>query len=555
MIGGIHSSGEFANGLKKTNLTAYGYGMKAAIQAWQAILGHDRVITDPSRLGEAVQATYSTEARIQAILYPQSAKQVQSVVRIAVEFREPLYPISRGKNWGYGSRVPAEDNCTLISLEQMNQIVDFDAKMGTLTVEPGVTFAQVYEYLESRNANWLAPAVGAVPDASVIGNALERGIGKGVYGDRFHHACNMEVVLPDGSLIHTSFGNRGENFLSKLSRYGVGPTLDGIFSQSNFGIVTRMTFWLQPKPGDFQTFYYTVKSDEQIPNVVEALRQLRQEGTITTTSTLSNDYRIYAIKQQFPFQECPADKVLPEKKLATVRKELAEAQWVGDDAILSATKDIGKSRRKRIKQILGPHVRHLLFMNNAKAKLIYAVTKPIQWLTGIDLGFLAYFHFNSLYLGKPLTRQVAMCYFRKESKVPETMDLDRDHCGVIWCSPLVPFQGEDIAKALDIMKRTYQQHELEPNLGMNFLSERVVAFTAAIIYDRDESSQERRAMQCYNAMKDQLEESGYHLYRLGTQSMREGCITANKEYNGLLKKIKKALDPFSIFSPNHYGIK
>ncbi len=31
-------------------------------------------------------------------------------------------------------------------------------------------------------------------------------------------------------------------------KYGVGPHVAGIFSQSNYGVVTKMGFWLYPQP-------------------------------------------------------------------------------------------------------------------------------------------------------------------------------------------------------------------------------------------------------------------------------------------------------------------
>lgn len=36
--------------------------------------------------------------------------------------------------------------------------------------------------------------------------------------------------------------------------YGYGPFLDGIFTQSNFGIVTRMGMFLMPNPGGILPF-------------------------------------------------------------------------------------------------------------------------------------------------------------------------------------------------------------------------------------------------------------------------------------------------------------
>ena len=64
-------------------------------------------------------------------------------MRIANRWKVAVYPISSGRNWGYGSRVPAADGCVLLDLGRMNQIVDFNEELGYVTVEPGVTQAQL----------------------------------------------------------------------------------------------------------------------------------------------------------------------------------------------------------------------------------------------------------------------------------------------------------------------------------------------------------------------------------------------------------------------------
>ena len=70
----------------------------------------------------------------------------------------------------------------------------------------------------------------------------------------------MEIVLPDGEVIHTGFGRYKASKVSKITRWGVGPHMDGLFSQSNLGIVTQMTFWLMARLLPILTiiFYATV---------------------------------------------------------------------------------------------------------------------------------------------------------------------------------------------------------------------------------------------------------------------------------------------------------
>ena len=83
--------------------------LSRAIQEWSAIVGADHVITDRAALGAAEAATFRTTAKIPLIVRPADRQQVQGCLRVANANRVPVYPISSGRNWGYGSRVPAAD--------------------------------------------------------------------------------------------------------------------------------------------------------------------------------------------------------------------------------------------------------------------------------------------------------------------------------------------------------------------------------------------------------------------------------------------------------------
>ena len=79
----------------------------AALLEWAAVLGPENVVTEPASLRAAETGTFATGYTIPAIIRPGSRRQVQECLRIANRCGTPVYPISSGRNWGYGSRVPA----------------------------------------------------------------------------------------------------------------------------------------------------------------------------------------------------------------------------------------------------------------------------------------------------------------------------------------------------------------------------------------------------------------------------------------------------------------
>ncbi|HWE29625.1 MAG TPA: FAD-binding oxidoreductase, partial [Polyangia bacterium] len=276
--------------------------IERALAKWRRVVGEEHVLVDDASRAAAATATFATEQRVPAIVRPRSRDEVQACLRIAGEQRIAVYPSSRGGNWGYGSRVPVRDGCVLLDLGRMCRIVGFDAELATVTVEPGVTFAQLYEFLEAQGGTLFASVTGSAPETSVVANVLERGDGSGPYGDRFAHAWAMEVVLPTGELIHTGFGRWDGARATAAARWGVGPALDGLFTQSNLGVVTQLTIGLLPVPRFAHFAFVSIRDAESLPRLVDALRRLRLDGTVRSPTALWNAEKALTLLGQYPWQ-------------------------------------------------------------------------------------------------------------------------------------------------------------------------------------------------------------------------------------------------------------
>ncbi len=303
--------------------------LKQLSDEFAALLGDGNVISDPGQLTAAAQTNYPASQQIPLIIRPAAAAELAECLKIARRYNQPVYVVSRGKNWGYGSKVPVQDNCILIELDRMNRILEYDGQLGYMTVEPGVTFQQAFDFLREQKSELLLGTTGGPVDASLIGNALERGIGTGVYSDRFSAVCGMEVVLPDGSIIHTGFERFPGNMAGKVSRWGMGPSLDGLFSQSNLGIVTRMTVWLPQCPAFFQIGFYKTDSLAKLTQLIDRLQEMAMEGLVKPAITLYNDVRIMTALTQFPFHETEPGALDPDVLMEQMRASSPVGAMVG----------------------------------------------------------------------------------------------------------------------------------------------------------------------------------------------------------------------------------
>src|SRR6185503_20399449 len=100
-----------------------------ALARMRELCGDAHVQGDAPALDAAATATFATRARPSAIVRPASRDEVQGCIAIARAHGIVLHAISRGRNWGLGSRVPTSDGAVLLDLSRMNRIVAFDEEM------------------------------------------------------------------------------------------------------------------------------------------------------------------------------------------------------------------------------------------------------------------------------------------------------------------------------------------------------------------------------------------------------------------------------------------
>ncbi len=111
----------------------------AAVSEWITTLGEKAVAHDPGTLDKYARTTQAKATRPCCILYPERTEDVQALVEIASDHGVPVYPISCGKNWGYGDACAPTDGAAIVDLGRMNRILEVNTELAYCVVEPGVT--------------------------------------------------------------------------------------------------------------------------------------------------------------------------------------------------------------------------------------------------------------------------------------------------------------------------------------------------------------------------------------------------------------------------------
>ena len=258
-----------------------------ALAAFKEAVGEDQVYTsdeDVALYQDAYDVLWGLpgQRHVSAAVAPATVEQVQKVVVAANRHRIPIYPVSTGMDLGYGGSAGNLSGSVVLDLKRMNKVIEVDDQRHFAIVEPGVSYFDLYRYIQDRGLKVFIDC----PDpgwGSPVGNSLDHGAGYTWYSyrDHFNSHCGMEVVLPNGELIRTGMGALPGAKTWAEYRYGVGPWVDGLFAQSNFGVVTKMGFHLFPQPEAYRSGTVFVPKRLDLIPLVQQVNYLEHSGIIS----------------------------------------------------------------------------------------------------------------------------------------------------------------------------------------------------------------------------------------------------------------------------------
>jgi len=215
------------------------------LHEFRAIVGERGMISSPEEL-HTYECDGLTNFRVmpRAVLLPNSAEQVQAIVRLC--YREKIPFVARGSGTGLsGGALPVE-NGIVIGLTRMNRILEVDFANARAVVEPGVINLDVTARIQ-HNGYFYAPDPSSQSVCSIGGNVAENSGGAHClkYGFTTTHVLGLEVVLPDGEMVH----------LGGKTLDTPGYDLAGVFvgSEGTLGIATKIILRIVKKPECIRT--------------------------------------------------------------------------------------------------------------------------------------------------------------------------------------------------------------------------------------------------------------------------------------------------------------
>jgi 4-cresol dehydrogenase (hydroxylating) len=537
-------------------MTPFDERLKSAMEAWQNVLGRDRVQDTTAATARYGPCTTNVKRQILAALCPTSQPEIIEIVKIAEQLQIPLYPISTGHNWGYGTANPARDGCVIVDLSGMTQILDFDPCTGLVVLEPGVTQQDLSNFLIRGGYSFMVPTTGAGPSCSVLANALERGYGITPYADHFGAVMCLEAVLPDGRVYRSALTELGGTQVDHAFKWGLGPYVDGLFAQGSFGIVTRMTLVLARRPAGFTSFYIQVRRNEGLESVVKATQAtLSALPGIVGSINIMNSLRTLAMTSSYPRHEAGSDGCLPLATLARLEKENHLSPWTGIGALYGEP-GVVDAAKKVVKQLLGSGECSLLFITPRRVRIARGLISYFPESLGSRFlrKIKALEGSLDLMLGKPSEVAMTLAYWKRgiPDAAKRPLDPARDGCGLIWYPPLVPMKEKRVREYVSGVETICRAHGIEPLITLTALSDRCFDSSVPLLFDRDDPKQVAQADACYQALFDFGRQKGFVPYRLGPNAM-SAITSTNVPYWDMVRQIKRTLDPQDIMAPGRYS--
>ena len=193
----------------------------------------DALLTDAGALALHGQDVFSRGHEPVAVFRPRDIDELSRGLRAAAEAGLVVAPRGGGMSYTSGY-LPAAPGALLVDTGAMNRVLAVDEADMTVTVEAGVTWAQLYATLHPRGLR--APLWGTLSGckATVGGGMSQNGLFWGAArGSIAATALSFDVVLADGRVVRT-----GADVLRPF-----GPDVTGLFAADcgAFGVKAQVT--------------------------------------------------------------------------------------------------------------------------------------------------------------------------------------------------------------------------------------------------------------------------------------------------------------------------
>lgn len=169
-------------------------------------------------------------------------------------------------------------------------------------------------------------------------------------GVHYEQIAGMEVVLANGEVVRTGQFAIENSKSAHVSKHTFGPSIEGLFLQSNLGIVTKVGIWLLPRPQSYMFCTFDLPEMEDVATMVDVIGPLRRNGVIDSITWVVGATEIIATR--FKRAEIWKEKgPIPFWRLKEIMKKMDLGFWTAQFGI-HGPEEIVKARFEEIKKVV-----------------------------------------------------------------------------------------------------------------------------------------------------------------------------------------------------------
>lgn len=323
-----------------------------------------------------------------------------------------------------------------------------------------------------------------------------------------HHEnmAGLEVVLANGDVVRTGQFAMSGSASAHLTHLSFGPTIDGLFLQSNLGIVTKLGIHMTPQPQAFLACTFDMPEFEDVGTITDVFGALRRSGVLNAHVYVFSILEWVALLKR-RHELWDGEGPIPDWRVREIQKEVDTGFWtarfglVGPEAVLRA--QLEEVRRVLAREAPTGRLRHELFAGGeaGSGKLLEALDVPAPH--------------GGMFVGVPSMFSIPMVDFYN----PRAGGGVGAHGSF---SPIVPLDGAVMRAWTKTARRVYEAHGMDLCCDF-FLGSRHAVFVCMLCFDKTNPQQRQAVEDIFEELFEEGTKMGFAKYRAHISHMGTSC--------------------------------
>jgi hypothetical protein len=338
---------------------------------------------------------------------------------------------------------------------------------------------------------------------------LDRGHGYTILGDRSKSILSLEAILANGEILRTGQWAATGSPTAHTCDNNFGPEINGLFLQSNLGVVTKLAVKLDKAPQEFVNITFHAEGPGDLEGLVNAFRELGQEGITQGHPFLTNINHFASHASRKHENQEQAGALLPET-IEYLKEKYNTGYWRGVFDLVGTTAMVD-ARFQRAEEVLKAHLPTIrLEQRRFKSK---------------SGGFVDNAEVSTLGAGAPTMGGL---------RLPD-YNLPKDGSGAgahIDTSLLLPSSGRDVIKWFVKARRIMEDEGADPFIGCHIWGDSII-FVQEYVFDKTQAKERQRGQRLIRRLRDEAKKDRYltyrsHLDHMGSSDISHSPVSLHK---------------------------